>query len=234
MSAPISPRPPQAYSRLCESLASRGEPPAVSPALGELTRALAASRPGGVFLCLDRGAGEMAAWIFDGMDLSGRLVVVLQSDREADALRVLLDDDMRITVHVQDAVTFLGDVRDHRFDLITDLNPAQIADSRADSRADRSADLGRLALTRLAPGGFYLSLHGAGGLADILAVEGGAGPGEEVSLHADSFSFAQLPDDLAVSLMVHGPHRVQAKRRGGRRSRQGVTPLFSSRPPRRR
>jgi len=163
---------------------------------------------------------------------------VLQSDQEADALRALLDDDMRITVHVQDAVTFLGDVRDHRFDLITDLNPTHIADSRADSRADssadRSADLGRLALTRLAPGAFYLSLHGAGELADILAVEGAAGPGEEVSLHADSFSFAQLPDDLAVSLMVHGPHRVQAKRRGGRRSRQGVTPLFSSRPPRRR
>jgi hypothetical protein len=226
MSAPISPPPPQAYSRLCESLASRGEPPAVSPALGELTRALAASRPGGVFLCLGRGAGEMAAWIFDGMDLSGRLVVVLQSDQEADALRALLDDDMRITVHVQDAVTFLGDVRDHRFDLITELNPAQ--------SADRSADLGRLALTRLAPGAFYLSLHGAGELADILAVEGGAGPGEEVSLNAESFSFAQLPDDLGVSLMVHGPHRVQAKRRGGRRSRQGVTPLFSSRPPRRR
>ena len=176
----------------------------------------------------------MAAWIFDGMDLSGRLVVVLQSDREADALRTLLDDDMRITVHVQDAVTFLGDVREHRFDLITDLNPAQIADSRADSRADRSAVLGRLALTRLAPGAFYLSLHSAGELADILAVEGGADPDDAVSLNADCFSFAQLPDDLAVSLMVHGPHRVQAKRRGGRRSRQGVTPLFSSRPPRRR
>ena len=118
-----------------------------------MTRALAASRPGGVFLCLGRGAGEMAAWIFDGMDLSGRLVIVLQTDQEADALRALLDDDMRITVHVQDAVTFLGDVRDHRFDLITDLNPAQ--------SADRSADLGRLALTRLAPGAFYLSLHSA-------------------------------------------------------------------------
>ena len=48
-----------------------------------------------------------------------------------------------------------------------------------------------------------------------------------------SFAFAQLPAELAVSLMVRGPHRVQGKRRGGRRARQGVTPLFSSKGPRR-
>ena len=55
------------------------------------------------------------------------------------------------------------------------------------------------------------------------------------TLDADSsFAFAQLPDELAVSLIVRGPLRVRAKRRGGRRARQGVTPLFSSSPPRRR
>jgi len=221
MSTSFTSRAPRAYSRLCESLASRGEEPAVSTALGELTRALAASRPGGVFLCLGRGAGEMAAWIFDAMDLSGRLVVVVQDDREADELLALLGDDMRITVHVQDSVAFLGDVVDHRFDLITDLNPA------------KGADPGRLALGRLALGAFYLSLHGTRELADMLSVGDGAAPGAEEAVDANSFAFAQLPAELAVSLMVRGPHRVQGKRRGGRRARQGVTPLFGSKEPRR-
>ncbi len=227
MSTSFTSRAPQAYSRLCESLASRGEEPAVSTALGELTRALAASRPGGVFLCLGRGAGEMAAWIFDAMDLSGRLVVVVQDGQEAAELLALLGDDMRITVHVQDPVAFLGDVRDHRFDLITDLNPAKGADP------GRLA-LGRLALGRLALGAFYLSLHGTRELADILSVEDGAAPGEEEAVDANSFAFAQLPAELAVSLMVRGPHRVQGKRRGGRRARQGVTALFASKAPQRR
>ncbi len=222
MSEPTTSQAPLAYARLCESLASRGERPAVSHGLGELARALAASRPGGVFLCLGRSAGEMATWIFDGMDLSGRLVVVVQNNQEADALRPLLDDDMRITVHVQDALAFLGDVRDHRFDLITDLNPAE------------DAGMAPLALRRLALGAFYLSLHGASELAGMLSAESAAAPGEEAAPNANSFAFAQLPAELAVSLTVHGPRRVQTKRRGGRRARHGVTPLFSSKAPRRR
>ena len=222
MSFPVTSQPPQAYSRLCESLASRGDEPAVSTLLGELTRALAASRPGGVFLCLGRGAGEMATWIFDAMDLSGRLVVVVQDDQEADELRALLGDDMRITVHVQDPVAFLSDVRDHRFDLITDLTPP------------KGTDPGRLALARLALGAFYLSAHRLQELTDMLSAQGTAAADPDGTLDADSFAFAQLPGELAVSLIVRGPHRVQAKRRGGRRARQGVTPLFSSRAPRRR
>jgi hypothetical protein len=179
----------------------------------------------------------MAAWIFDAMDLSGRLVIVVQDDQEADELRALLGDDMRITVHVQDPVAFLGDVRDHRFDLITDLNPAKGADPgrlALGRLALGRLALGRLALGRLALGAFYLSLHGSLELADILSVENGAAPGEEKAVDANSFTFAQLPAELAVSLMVRGPHRVQGKRRGGRRARQGVTPLFASKAPRAR
>ena len=118
MAQTLTSQPPQAYSRLCETLSSRGGGPAVTPPLGQLTRVLATSRPGGVFLCLGRGAGEMATWIMDGMDLSGRLVAVLEDNEEADMLRALLADDMRITVHVQDAVAFLRDVRDPHRDWI--------------------------------------------------------------------------------------------------------------------
>ncbi len=220
MSREFNLQPPQAYARLCETLSARGGAPAVAPALGEVARVLAASRPGGVFLCLGRGAGEMAAWILDGMDLSGRLVVVVQNSDEAKVLRPILGDDLRITVHAQEAAAFLGDVRDHRFDLITDLS------------SGLPADLTRLALGRLALGAFYMSLHGAPQLSEMLS--GQTTGAEEAALDPASFVFAHLSGELDVSLIVRGPQRVQAKRRGGRRTRQGVTPLFSSRAPRRR
>ena len=215
-------RPPQSYSRLCEQLIGAGREACVAPALGELVRVLAASRPGGVMLCLGAGAGELATWILDGLDLSARLVVVVSDENEAGLLKALFGDDMRVTVHVQDALEFLGDVRDHRFDLITDLSPGQ------------PGALAHLALARLAPGAMYLSRHPAPTLAETLAAPKVPVQKPETAVLRDHFSFAQLRGELGVSLVVHGPQRVAAKRRGGRRARQGVTPLFSSRPPRRR
>lgn len=222
MSREFNLQPPQAYAHLCETLSARGGAPVVTPALGEVVRVLAASRPGGVFLCLGRGAGEMAAWILDGMDLSGRLVVVVQDSDEAEVLRPILGDDLRITVHAQEAAAFLGDVRDHRFDLITDLSSGQ------------PADLTRLALSRLALGALYMSLHGAPELSEMLSGQTAGGGDQEAALDPAGFAFAHLSGELGISLIVRGPQRIQAKRRGGRRARQGVTPLFSSRTPRRR
>jgi hypothetical protein len=218
-------QPPQSYLQLCETLSSRECKPTVTPALGEFTRVLAASRPGGVFLALGRGAGELATWIHDGMDLSARMVIVIQSETEADMMRALLGNDLRVTVHVQDAVSFLRDVRDHRFDLIADLS------------LGHGADLTRLALGRLALGAFYMSLHAPEqlarslGLQDAPAAEHDAALGD---LHGQCFVLAHLRGDLGVSVLVRGPQKRQAKRRGGRRARKGVTPLFSSNPSRRR
>jgi hypothetical protein len=45
----------------------------------------------------------------------------------------------------------------------------------------------------------------------------------------DSLVATDLALDGNVTLIVRGPQKVQARRRGGRRARQGVTPLFSSR-----
>jgi len=218
-------QPPQSYLQLCETLSSRECEPTVTPALGELTRVLAASRPGGVFLALGRGAGELATWILDGMDLSARMVIVIQSEDEADMLRALLGNDLRVAVHVQNAVSFLRDVRDHRFDLVADLSlgPAAV--------------LTRLALGRLALGAFYMSLHTPEQLARSLGLQNapGAAPEEALdSLHGHSFVLAHLRGDWGVSVLVHGSQKFQAKRRGGRRARKGVTSLFPSNPSRRR
>jgi len=118
-------------------------------------------------------------------------------------------------VHVQDAIDFLRDVRDHRFDLITDLDPGH------------PAELTRLALARLALGAFYLSRHTTAELTEVL---GAPSPNDgESGDQAATLVCAQLATEPAISLVVHGPQRFQAKRRGGRRARQGVTPLFSTR-----
>ncbi len=218
MSLGFDSEPPQAYSRVCETLSSRGGKPAVTPPLGAVIRVLAASRPGGVFLCLGHGAGEMGTWILDGMDLASRLVVVVEDGEEADMLRPVFGDDLRVTVHNQDAVAFLGDVRDHRFDLITDLNPGQ------------PADLTRLALGRLALGAFYMTRHSAPELTEMLSSSHPTAGNHEAALDANNFALAHLPGEVGVTGIAHGPPRIQAKRRGGRRARQGVTPLFSSRP----
>ena len=145
MSRGFETRPPKAYRRLREMHESAASEHTVPVALGELLRVLAASRPGGVFLCLGRGAGEAGAWIVDGMDLASRLVIVVDDTQQADRLRGVIGDDLRVTVHVQDMAAFLTDVRDHRFDLITDLN------------RNPSGALARLSLVRLALGGFFMS-----------------------------------------------------------------------------
>jgi len=214
MSGKFPSRPPQAWSRLCETAAVGGAADVDLP-LGELCRVLAASRPGGVFLCLGSGAGGIGAWVLDGMDLSSRLVIVVGGDEEADLLRPILGDDLRVTVHVQDPAGFLGDVREHRFDLIADLCPGPPADATG------------LALGALAPGGFCVTHHDIAELAKMLSTET---PGFEGIPGVDSLVSTGLPLEPGVSLVVRGPPRARARRRGGRRTRQGVTPLFSSRP----
>lgn len=190
----------------------------VSVALGELLRVLAASRPGGVFLCLGRGAGEAGAWIVDGMDLASRLVIVVDDTQQADRLRGVIGDDLRVTVHVQDMAAFLTDVRDHRFDLITDLN------------RNPSGALARLSLVRLALGGFFMSRGEIPALEALVSAPLPLPQEDEEAPHMDTFAVTRLPADLGVTLIAHRPPRPPKKRRGGRRPREGVTPLFSSRP----
>lgn len=217
MSQSFDLEPPQAYLRLRETFSCPDGEPTAFRHHGEMTRVLAASRPGGVFLCLGGGAGEMGAWAVGGMDLSSRLVVVVQDGDEADKLRPVFGDDLRITVHVQDAVAFLGDVRDHRFDLITDLSPGQ------------AAELSRLALVRLAPSAFYMTRHSPAQLTRMLSLQGTAAGHQESALDPGQFVLTHLAGELDVTLIARGPQRIQPKRRGGRRARQGITPLFSAR-----
>jgi len=212
MSGQLETEIPQAYTRLCETRA-QDSAGAVTIELGGLVRVLSASRPGGVFLCPGDGAGEAGAWILDGMDLSSRLVVVVPDAAEAERLRDALGDDLRLTVHLQDSVAFLEDVRDHRFDLIADLSvepPARRVD---------------LALARLAPGGLFLTRCPADALEASLCARA---DGTAADTDGGAFFPADLTEALGATLVARRPPLPTGRRRGGRRARAGVTPLFSS------
>lgn len=210
-------QPPKTCVRLRQKRSARSAEPDLTQPLGELTRVLAASRPGGAFVCLGHGAGEASGWILDGMDLASRLVVVLGDAGEAESLGAILGDDLRVTVHLQEAAAFLDDVREHRFDLIIDLSP------------DVSARLVQLELGRLAPGAFLVTRQSTATLAAMTAARA-----DDVEPAADTdpdvFVLARLPEELGITLITPRSRRPRAKRRGGRRARAGVTPLFSSRP----
>lgn len=209
-------QPPRSCLRLYEARDSRSGGPAVAPSLGRILRVLAASRPGGIFLCLGHGAGEAGAWILDGMDLASRLVVVIEDSREAELLGAVLDDDLRVTVHVQDIAAFLVDVRDHRFDLVTELDPSP------------TAAVAGVALGRLAPGGFLMTRRTASALAEMLTQTRPREQGGERTPDVDAFALAHLPGELDVTLIAQRPARPPGRRRGGRRARADVTPLRAS------
>ncbi|MFB3117228.1 MAG: hypothetical protein ACE1ZP_00560, partial [Myxococcota bacterium] len=86
-----------------------------------MARALAASKTAGSFLCIGEGAGEIGAWILEGMDHSSGLVSLVQDKDEARVLEREMARDVRASVPLQDAESFLIYVHAHRFELIVDL-----------------------------------------------------------------------------------------------------------------
>lgn len=175
--------------------------------MGGLARVLAVTKPGGTMLCLGPGARAVAAQILGGMDLASRLVAVVPvGDMETDGTAPDPTEDLRFTVHPQASAAFLEDVSGHRFDLIVDLEDAGVRDVTA------------LCLRRLAPGGIYLT-----GRSQTLDWAGWSLPAGE---------FTSARPSPGTDLLVVARHREShpARRRGGRRARQSVTPMFSSRP----
>lgn len=208
---------PKTCVRLSEMRSGRSDQADVSPGLGSLARVLAASRPGGVFVCLGQGAGDAGAWIVDGMDLASRLVIVVAEADEAELFGAVLGDDLRVTVHLQEPAAFLDDVHEHRFDLVTDLSPRV------------SPRLVELELARLAPGAFFVTRQSPEAISDMIPAHRGAGVAA-ADRDPDAFELAVLPEELGITLITRRIQPPRAKRRGGRRKRAGVTPLFSPRP----
>ncbi|HXV37494.1 MAG TPA: hypothetical protein VEC18_10110 [Myxococcota bacterium] len=203
-------------ARIRAALEAAGCARSLAPEIGGVARALAASQPAGSYLCIGPGAGELAAWILDGMDPSSGVVTLVQDTTEAEVLARELDCDVRASVHRQDAESFLADVHAHRFNLI------------ADALAEPHATAVRSALDLLRPGGFYLACRAFALDAEPLAREhreaesrDPAARGRERvktqlgidQLESDGFEVAQLGERGAPLLVVRRVRPSRPRRR---------------------
>jgi predicted O-methyltransferase YrrM len=194
-------------SRIRAALMANGCAREISPEIGCMARALAASKMAGTFLCIGAGAGEIGGWVLDAMDYSSGLVTLVQDRDEAVVLERELDRDVRASVHRQDVESFLLDVHAHRFDLIVDL----IADEHP-----RAVLLG---LNLLQAGGVYLAAH-PGNLSRETFVRPAPGAdGQPSSLEADEFEIARLGDRLDSLILVRRAVSSRRKRRSDPRAR---------------
>jgi len=172
-----------------------------------MARALAASKVAGTFLCIGEGAGEIGAWVLDGMDFSSGLVVLVQSPEEAAVLERELDRDVRASVHLQEAASFLIDVNAHRFDLIVDLI------------AEQHPQVVRLGLGLLQLGGVYLASEHGNSLHDAFTQCAPKSQERQAAIEPDDFAAAALGDDRAASMIVRRVGRTQPKRHPGSKIR---------------
>jgi len=192
--------PPAACSRIRAALEANGCRREVAPEIGGMARALAASKAAGNFLSIGEGAGEIGAWVLDGMDFSSGLVVLVQAPEEAAVLECELDRDLRASVHLQQAASFLIDVNAHRFDLIVDLI------------AEQHPQVVQLGLGLLQPGGVYLVSQLGNSLHDAFAQCTPKSQGRQAAIEPDDFVAAALGDDRAALMIVRRTGRIQPKR----------------------
>jgi predicted O-methyltransferase YrrM len=190
---------PTACSRIRTALEANGCRREGAPEIGSMARALAASKAAGTFLCIGEGAGEIGAWVLDGMDFSSGLVVLVQDPEEAAVLECELDRDVRASVHLQEAVSFLIEVNAHRFDLIVDLI------------AEQHSQVVQLGLSLLRLGGIYLASHFGDSLHDASTQCVPKPQGRQAAIEPDDFAVAALGDDRAASIIVRRTGRIQPK-----------------------
>ena len=188
-------------SRIRAALEASGCAREISPEIGRMARALAASKTAGAFLCIGEGAGEVGTWILDGMDHSSGLVTLVQDEREAAVLERELDRDVRASVHLQDAASFLTDVHAHRFDLIVDLI------------TDEHPKAIWLGLGLLRAGGVYLAPHRGGLSHETLTQCARGSNGQPSPLEPDDFEIARFGDRLDTLMIVRRMERIRPRRR---------------------
>ena len=136
------------------------------------------------------------------MDHSSGMVALVQDEREATVLERELDRDVRASVHLQDAASFLIDVRAHRFDLIVDL----ITDEHPRTL--------RLGLGLLKAGGVYLASHTGDLSNEVLTQCDQRGPDEQQpSLEPNDFEVARLGDHPSSLMIVRRTEPIRGKRR---------------------
>lgn len=85
---------------------------------GALVRTLAGCKIGGVFLQLGSGAPEAGAWLLDGMDITSKLIIVVDEPQLSPVINNTLGNDIRVAIHAQDTREFLDDIRAHQLHVV--------------------------------------------------------------------------------------------------------------------
>jgi len=199
--------PPSNVARIRAALEANGCARELSPEIGSVARALAASKRAGSFLCLGAGAGEIGAWVLDTMDYSSGLVALVQDEAEAAVLEREFDRDVRASVHLQDAASFLVDVRAHRFDLIVDLI------------TEAHPKIVQLGLGVLRAGGVYLGWHLERFSREALTQCAPGSGGQASALEPDDFEAARFGEGLGARIIVRRTQPAQPKRRSRAKTR---------------
>ena len=117
---------------------------ACEPEVGGLLATLAAGKPGARALEIGTGTGAGTAWLLSGLDPASHLISLDQDERVQAVAHRHLGRDARLTIVTMEGGAWLEANRAERFDLIF-----------ADSWPGKFTHLD-LALSLLAPGGFYV------------------------------------------------------------------------------
>lgn len=141
------------------------------------------------------------------MDYSSGLVALAQDEREAAVLEREFDRDVRASLHLQDAESFLIDVRAHRFDLIVDLI------------AQEHPRILRLGLGALRAGGIYLGWHLERFSHQTIAQFAAESDAQASPLEPDDFEFARFGEALDAWLIVRRTHPMRPRRRSRPKNR---------------
>jgi predicted O-methyltransferase YrrM len=111
-------RQPKTLARILERTAELGFGMASEERTGALLRTLAASKPGGRFLELGTGTGIATAWLLDGMNSASRLISLDVDARFQEVAREAFLKDERLTLIVEDAISFLQRQETASFDFV--------------------------------------------------------------------------------------------------------------------
>lgn len=139
-----SPRPPAQLDAILTDTRNLGFTMACEAEVGCLLATLAAGKPGARALEIGTGTGVGTAWLLSGLDAASRLISLDNDERVQAVARRHLAHDPRLTVVTTDGGAWLEANETARFDLIF-----------ADSWPGKFTHLD-LALSLLAPGGFYV------------------------------------------------------------------------------
>lgn len=175
-----SPRPPAQLEAILADTRDLGFTMACEPEVGGLLATLAAGKPGARALEIGTGTGVGTAWLLSGLDAASRLISLDQDERVQAVAHRHLGRDPRLTIVTMDGGAWLEANAAARFDLIF-----------ADSWPGKFTHLD-LALSLLAPGGFYV--------VDDLRPQPTWPRGHEAAVEAFVSTLSQRPD-LTVTFL---------------------------------